>query len=121
MDAVLDDIHIEDPTAGGADEVEAVNGVTAQATQQMERKKKKKKATDGIDDAKDQAPTDTMDIDGDMEKERARKKEKKEKKRKRHGEVIAVSDINGITHTEYRKHSDADASAPELKKKKVKA
>jgi nucleolar protein 56 len=66
MESVLAEVHIEDPTAEAASDVEMADGVTAQATEQKVRHEKKDK------------------------KGKKDKKEKKDKKRKH-----ASAEVNG--------------------------
>jgi len=76
MDAVLGDIQIDDPTAGGAEDVEMADGVTSQAVEQKLRKEKKTKDKK----SKKQEP-DTMTSET-LSAESPEKTKKKEKKRK---------------------------------------
>ncbi|KAH7138294.1 pre-rRNA processing nucleolar protein-like protein Sik1 [Dendryphion nanum] len=69
MQSVMADMELDDPTAGGAEDVVMADGVTAKATEQAIRKEKKKKEKK------------SKHADSDAE-EVTEKKSKKEKKRK---------------------------------------
>ncbi|KAF2500024.1 Nop-domain-containing protein [Lophium mytilinum] len=75
MDAVLGDIQIEDPTAGGAEDVEMADGVTSQAVEQKLRKKEKK-------DKKSKKKSEPETMTSETLAAESPEKAKKEKKRK---------------------------------------
>ena len=99
MDDVLANMNVEDPTAAGAEDEEAADGVTAQATEQVMRKKsKEEKKKDKKDKRKAEKVNRFADVDGvDSDDEKAARKErKKEKKRK-------VAEVDGEVDGERKK------------------
>lgn len=83
MDAVLADIDVADPTAGAASDEEMADGITAKATEQVQRHKaekeeKKKRKSKSLG-------ADAMDVDQVLEIKKE-KKDKKDKKKRKHSD-----------------------------------
>lgn len=104
MDAVLQDINVDDPTAHGMEDVVMADGVTAAATEHVirEKKMKKEKKKDKKSKHEEASPEEAV----------VEKKSKKEKRK---------SDIGGESESKKRKHSEEVETSEKKKKNRRKS
>ncbi|KAH9825861.1 Nucleolar protein 56 [Teratosphaeria destructans] len=96
MQATLENINVEDPTAAGAEDATSAPGVTGDATQAKERKKKRKsKSADADGDAAQKAEKKRKreSTGAEVDEDAIKAKLKKEKKEKRKSESFASGEV----------------------------